>query len=99
MPRYLALLKDERNRVESFAQTLSVDKGVVRNLLEGVDTRHERSTAFTSKLLTARAELYRAIASYVAILIEQFGTYKVDANGRFLFSSQSIADRYNDASQ
>jgi GYF domain 2 len=97
MPRYLALLNDERNRVESFAQTLSIDKGVVRDLLNGVDMRHERSTAFTSKMLTARAELYRALGSSVAILIEQFGKYKVDANGRFLFSSQSIADQFNDA--
>jgi GYF domain 2 len=93
MPRYLALLKDEHNRVENFAQTLSVDKGVVRDLLNGVDKRHELSTAFMSKMLAARAELYRALGSYVAILMEQFGNYKVDANGRFLFSSKSIVDR------
>jgi hypothetical protein len=72
---------------------------MVRDLINGVDKRHERSTAFTSKMLTARAELYRALGSSTAILIEQFGKYKVDANGRFLFSSQSIADRYNDASR
>jgi GYF domain 2 len=99
MPRYLALLKDERNRVESFAQTLSVDKGVVRDLLNGVDKRHERSTAFTSKMLMARAELYHALGSYLEILIEQSGKYKVDANGRLVFSSQPIADRYNDVSR
>jgi hypothetical protein len=70
-----------------------------RALLSGVDKRHARSKDFTLRMLEARAELHRALGSSAAILIEQFGKYKVDANGRFLFSSQSIADRYNDASR
>jgi hypothetical protein len=34
-----------------------------------------------------------------AFLIEQFEYYKVSTNGHFMFSSQSIADRYDVASK
>jgi hypothetical protein len=49
-------------------------------------------------MLTARADLYRSLGNQVAILVEQFGNYKVDANGRVIFSSQQTANRYNAAS-
>jgi GYF domain 2 len=98
IPRYLALLNDERSRVEAFAQSLQVDKDVVRSALSGTDKRHDRTADLTSKMLIVRAELYRALGNAVAILVEQFDNYKVDANGRFIFSSQRIADRYNAAS-
>jgi hypothetical protein len=98
MPRYLALLKDERRKVEAFGQSLKVDEGVVRNLLSGIDKRHARFAGLTSKLLTAHEEFYRAYGNAFAILIEQFGNYKVDASGRFIFQNQSIASRYNVAS-
>ena len=98
IPRYLALLNDERSRVEAFAQLLQVDKDVVRSALSGTDKRHDRTADLTSKMLIVRAELYRTLGNAVAILVEQFDNYKVDANGRFIFSSQRIADRYNAAS-
>jgi hypothetical protein len=98
IPRYLALLNDERSRVEAFAQSLQVDKDVVRSALSGTDKRHDRTADLTSKMLIVRAELYRTRGNAVAILVEQFGNYKVDANGGFIFSSQRIADRYNAAS-
>ena len=98
IPRYLALLNDERSRVEAFAQSLQVDKDVVRSALSGTDKRHDRTADLTSKMLIVRAELYRTLGNAVAILVEQFDNYKVDANGRFIFSSQRIADRYNAAS-
>jgi len=98
IPRYLALLTDERSRVEAFAQSLQVDKDVVRSALSGTDKRHDRTADLTSKMLIVRAELYRTLGNAVAILVEQFDNYKVDANGRFIFSSQQIADRYNAAS-
>jgi hypothetical protein len=94
-PRYVALLDEERKKIETFAQSLRVAESTTRALLSGVDKRHAGSKDFTLRMLTARAELYRALGKTVAILLEQFGQYKVDASGRFLFSSQSIADRYN----
>jgi GYF domain 2 len=98
IPRYLALLKDERRRVETFMQSLQIDKGVMRDALNGIDKRHARTADLGSMMLTARADLYRTLGNAVAILVEQFGNYKVDANGRFIFSNQRNADRYNAAS-
>ena len=98
IPRYLALLKDERRRVETFMQSLQIDKGAVRDALSGIDKRHTRTADLGSKMLTARADRYRSLGNQFAILVEQFGNYKVDANGRIIFSSQQTADRYNAAS-
>jgi len=98
IPRYLALLKDERRRVETFMQSLQIDKGAVRDALSGIDKRHTRTADLGSKMLTARADLYRSLGNQFAILVEQFGNYKVDANVRIIFSSQQTADRYNAAS-
>jgi len=50
-------------------------------------------------MLSANAEFYRATGGYVAFLIEQFEHYKVSTNGHFMFSSQSMADRYEAASR
>jgi hypothetical protein len=69
----------------------------MRSFLSGVDKRHARSIDITSKTLLARAELYRAFGRALDILIAQFGSYKVQANGQFIFSSQLIADRYTAA--
>ncbi len=99
MPRYVALLESEREKVEVVVQTLNMDDLYIRAALSGIDKRLAQRTEITSKMFLANAELYRAIGAYVAILIEQFGQYKVSTNGHFMFSSQSIADRYNDASR
>jgi DNA primase large subunit len=98
MPRYLALLNDERSRVEAFSQSLQIDKDNVRSALSDIDKQHARTADLMSKMLSARAGVYRIRGSAVAILVEQFGNYKVDENARFIFSSQPIADRYNAAS-
>ena len=44
MPRYLALLKDEREKVEALAKDF--DDDTVRELLSGIDKRHALHTAF-----------------------------------------------------
>jgi hypothetical protein len=95
MPRYLALLKDEREKVEALAKDF--DNDTVRELLSGIDKRHALHTAFASKMLSARAQLYRSRGSAVDILIEQFGRYMIYANERFYFETQIIADRYDAA--
>jgi hypothetical protein len=74
---------------------MRIDDQAVRDFLNGIDERHAKSTDFTSKMMVARAELYRALENSVAILIEQIGNYKVASNGQFVFSSTTTADRYN----
>jgi GYF domain 2 len=97
MPRYIALLRDEREKVEALAKTLHFDDRKVRELLSGIDERHAISTAFTSKMFLARAQLYRSLGRALDIVIEQFGSFNVQTNGQFVFATQIIGDRYTAA--
>jgi hypothetical protein len=99
MSRYVALLESEREKVEVVGRSLDIDDRYIRAALSGIDKRQAQSTDITSKMLSANAEFYRATGGYVAFLIEQFEHYKVSTNGHFMFSSQSIADRYDVASK
>jgi hypothetical protein len=94
MPRYLALLKTERDRLENDARSLGVEKNVAGRFMEEVDRRHAEIAAVISKILLARAEYYRAYDKGVAALLAEFGRYKV-TNGQFVFPIQYMADRYN----
>jgi len=94
MPRYVALLKTERDNLEKYALSLRVGKDTVGRFLDNVDRRHAETTAFASKMLLARAEFYRAYEKYVAVLVGEFGAYKV-TNGQFIFPLQRTAERYN----
>lgn len=96
MPRYSALLKAERDRVDNYALSIRADKDAVSKVLDGIDKRHAQTTAFTSRMLTARADYFRAYQNYVDVLIRNFGAYKV-VNGEFIFQIQSPVDRYNSA--
>src|SRR5712671_6326347 len=75
MPRYIALLKTERDGVEKYALSLHLGKD-------------------TTGMLLARADFYRAYENYVAVLVGEFGAYKV-VNGQFIFPFQHTVDRYN----
>lgn len=94
LPRYVALLKTERDNVEKYARSLDVGKNAVGKLLDNVDKRHAEITAFISRMLPARAESYRAYQNYVALLVAAFGSYKV-VNGQLIFPFQRDVDRYN----
>jgi hypothetical protein len=94
MPRYVALLKTERDNVEKYAVSLHAGKEIIGRLLDNIDRRHAETTAFTSRMLSARAEFYRAYEKYVAVLVGEFGAYKV-TNGQFIFPLQRTAERYN----
>ena len=96
MPRYAALLKTERDKVEKQALALHVEKDAVGRLLDSVDQRHAQLTALTAKLVPARGEYYRAYENYVAVLAKEFGAYQV-VNGQFIFQLQGTVDRYNSA--
>jgi hypothetical protein len=98
MPRYVALLKTERDNVEKYALSLHVEKDAVSRVLDNFDKRHAEITPFTSSLLSARAGFYRAYETYVAVLFGEFGAYKV-VDGQFIFPFQLTANRYNAAAQ
>lgn len=96
-PQYAALLKAERETVEKYARAHG-EKDAVASLLQSIDRRHAETTALMSRMLPARAEFYRAYDAYVAVLVREFGTYKVD-NGQFVFPFQLAVNRYNAAAQ
>lgn len=94
MPRYVAVLKAERDNVEKYARSVEVGRDVTSRLLNDIDKRHAEITAFTSRMLPARAESYRTYENYLAVLVAQFGAYKV-VNNQFVFLFQRDVDRYN----
>ena len=98
MPRYIALLKTERDNVEKYALSLHLGKDTISRFLDSIDKRHAEITAFTSRMLSARADFYRAYEKYVAVLVGEFGAYKV-VKGQFIFPFQRTVDRYNVAAQ
>jgi len=97
LPRYAALLKAERDAITT-SPLARVDRDAVGRLLQGIDKRHADITALMSRLLPARADFYRAYDNYVAVLVREFGTYKID-NGQFVFPFQLAVNRYNAAAQ
>jgi hypothetical protein len=94
LPRYVAVLKTERDDVEKYALSLRLGKDTIRRLLDNIDKRHAEMAALFSTLLPARADYYRAYENYVAVLVKEFGAYKV-VNGEFIFPFQHVVDRYN----
>ena len=98
MPRYLAIVKTERDKVETYAVSLHAEKDLVGSFLDGVDKQQAKATALASRMALARADYYRAYESYVAVLIGEFGAYQV-VKGQFVFPFQRAADRYNAAAQ
>ena len=96
LPRYAAVLKAERDDVEKYALSLHLGRDTVRRLLDNLDKRHADITALTSRILPARADYYRAYENYVAVLVTEFGRYRV-VNGEFIFPFQHVVDRYNAA--
>ena len=98
MPRYLALLKSERDKVEKHARSLNAGNETTARLLDHIDKRHAEFAALTSRLLSARSELYRAYGDYVALLAAESGAYKV-VDGQFIFPLQRTVDRYDVAAR
>jgi hypothetical protein len=94
MPRYLDLLKTERNKVEKYAVSLHVEKDTLGTFLGQLDQRHAKISALASELLAARADFYRAYENYLAVVLREFGAYKV-VSGQLVFPFQRTVDRYN----
>jgi hypothetical protein len=93
LPRYVALTKAERDRVEAYALSLHLEKDTARRFLDRLDQRHAKITDIASRMWSARADYYRAYESYVAVLAGEFGSYKV-VDGQFIFPLQRTVDRY-----
>jgi hypothetical protein len=96
LPRYLALVKAEHDRLEAYARSLNLEKNVFGRFMDRIDARQADIAAVTSNLLSARAEYYRAYEKCAAALVSDFGIYKV-TNGQFVFPLQYMANRYNAA--
>lgn len=96
MSRYGSLLKTEREKVENFAKSRNVERELIASFLGGIDKRHATSKEFISKLTLARYEFYSAYENYVAILLEDYGSYSA-VDGKFTFKLQRTADRFNAA--
>ncbi|MGV7215870.1 hypothetical protein SO180_21520 [Bradyrhizobium sp. UFLA05-112] len=95
-PRYAEMIKTTRDRIENDARSLNLGDEQLSGFMALIDEQHAAWTALTSKALAARADYYNAFDKCVALLVREFGVYKV-ANGQFIFPFQSTADGYNRA--
>jgi hypothetical protein len=96
LPRFAEILAKERTRVANFAQSAHVDDELGRGLLRGIDSRHSKNIVFNRKMFEARAAFYMSFGSYIAILVQNYGNFRVRSNG-FEFLDQEEAKRFNDA--
>jgi len=96
-PRVAALIKARRDELESSARSLGLESSTIARFMVGVDEQLAEMTALTAKMLAARGEYYSAWEKCAALLVREFGSYKV-TNGQFIFRVQPTADSYNAAS-
>jgi hypothetical protein len=92
-----ALIKAKRDELESGARSLGVESNTIARFMAAVDEQLAEVTALASNRLAARAEYYSAYEKCAALLVREFGSYKV-TNGQFIFRLQPTADSYNAAS-
>jgi hypothetical protein len=95
-PGYIALIKAERDKIETEARSLKVEKGAMARFMVAIDERDKEMIAITAKVLAARLEYYRAYDKCAELLVKEFGVYKVE-NGQFVFPFQYSAESYNRA--
>jgi hypothetical protein len=95
-PRYIALIKDERAILENDARSLNVDGGTISEFMATIDEQHAEMIKLTSEIMAARAAYYDAYEKCVALLVREYGIYKV-TDGQFIFPFPSTANSYNRA--
>jgi hypothetical protein len=95
-PGYIALIKAERDKVETEARSLKVGNNTITRFMAMIDGQDAEMMTLTSRVLAARAEYYSAYEKCAALLVREFGIYKVE-NGQFVFPFQHTADSYNRA--
>jgi hypothetical protein len=98
LPRYAAILRAEREQIESATVSLHAPKEITDELLQGVARRQAKMLNAISLILSARADYYRAYDKYIAFLSGELGSFKV-VGGQFIFPLQRTVERYNVAAQ
>jgi hypothetical protein len=98
LPRYAAIFKAERGRIEAAATSLHVPKETASQVLDGVSQRHTKALDAISRILSARADYYNAYEKYIAFLSGELGSFKV-VGGQFIFPLPRTVERYNAAAQ
>ncbi|WP_407169053.1 hypothetical protein [Bradyrhizobium sp. ORS 111] len=96
-PRYIALIKSERGKLENEARLLRLGNETVLRFMRMIDAQHTEIVAVASKLSATHTEYYKAYEKCVTVLLRDFGIYKV-TEGQFVFPFQLTADNYNRAS-
>jgi hypothetical protein len=94
--RYVALIKIARDKVEKDVRSLNVGDDRVSGFMSMIDEQHTAWTKLTSKTLASHAEYDGAYEKCVALLVRDFGAYKV-TNGQFVFPFQPSANTLNRA--
>ncbi|OKO75817.1 hypothetical protein AC629_33625 [Bradyrhizobium sp. NAS80.1] len=94
--RYVALIKTARDKTETDVRSLNVGDDRVSGFMSMIDEQHTAWIELTSKTLASHAEYDSAYEKCVALLVRDFGTYKV-TNGQFVFPFQSSANVLNRA--
>lgn len=95
--RTSTLVKATRDELQNSARSLGVESGTIARYMAAVDEQQAEVAALAAKAQAARAEYYAAYEKCAALLVREFGTYKV-TNGQFIFRLQPAADSYNAAS-
>jgi hypothetical protein len=95
-PRFDTAAKAKRDEVEKEARALGVGSDTQTKFMAVIDAQHADIAAYFAKILAARAGRNAAYDKCAALLIKEFGSYKI-TNGQFIFRAQSTADSYNAA--
>lgn len=95
-PRFDVMARAKRDEVEKEARTLGVGSDTLAKFMAVIDAQHADIAAYFAGVLAARAERNTAYDKCAALLVKEFGSYKI-TNGQFIFRAQSTADSYNAA--
>jgi uncharacterized protein YdbL (DUF1318 family) len=96
--RIEALIRSKRDELQNSARSLGMEGSTIARFMAAVDAQNAEVAALASRVLAARAEYYGAYEKCAALLVREFGSYKV-TNGQFIFRVQPTADSYNAASE
>jgi hypothetical protein len=92
-PQYAVLLKAERELIEDSARSSGLAESDWSGLLASVDERHRAALELATRMLQARGDFYRALQRMLAVVIDQFGKFKVGADGQLQLSNKVATDR------
>jgi hypothetical protein len=94
--RYLSLVKPERDKVEHDASVLVGRTISLAKFMAMIDEQHADMKSLISRITAERLVYSAAYEKCVALLMREFGLYKV-VNGLIMFQLQPTADSFNDA--